>query len=651
MDRLNKRAFSADSTTLKRRISGNQSNNRNGKNVASRLLSTIRNFFHKSIAGKIIATILMILYPIYVAFTTEFINQKSSEKLMVFLQNRFPLFIADILLMAVLGSILLLGFRRAWIAFALQSALLFTIATINHYKVQFVGDPLFPWDIGLVGHLGSIIGLVDNQLHIETYIATAFISIFVILIVFFLIDVRVKIKFYFSLPIAAILCGTIFFTLTSETVRFKYMPKLGLDIAYTTEQEYNYMINGLIGGFSLNVGNIYIKKPSGYSSSSVSALMSQYDNSPAGDGYVQPDIIVILSEAFWNPENIPNTQINTDPFENFKRAANEGVSGTMICPTYGGGTIRTEFEILTGMSIYNLPSGCIPYQQYIHKSTPSLVSYLKGLGYNTVGLHTFYGFFYDRNKVFPLLGFDEYIHMDIMDEPLERRGNLVSDAEFVRQMKKVLDDERTEPLFLFGISMENHGSYSDKFEEHYLTVSNSLLDNFNLNILANFAEGVYDADKALGDLIEYAKNRSRPTVIMYFGDHLPSMGGGFSTYVQSGMLSSPVDWTNGELKSVYSTEYFIWSNYKQMTKTINNVAPYILPSMLLDYIEAPKTPFWNFLSEYQKSVSVLHKNIYIDVDGKVSNNITKDVTSLESSYWMLIFDRLFGKQYSALSSS
>ena len=117
-----------------------------------------------------------------------------------------------------------------------------------------------------------------------------------------------------------------------------------------------------------------------------------------------------MNEAFSDPSVLGDFTTNEDymPFvHSLLDGADNTISGHLNVSVKGGNTANTEFEYLTGASMAFLPYGSIPYQQYVKKETPSMASYLSSLGYYTIAMHPYRAAGWDRNLVYPKLGFDE----------------------------------------------------------------------------------------------------------------------------------------------------------------------------------------------------------------------------------------------------
>lgn len=282
----------------------------------------------------------------------------------------------------------------------------------------------------------------------------------------------------------------------------------------------------------------------------------------------------------------------------------------MVSPTFGGKTALVEFELLTGNSMAFLPKGSVPYQQYLQSPVPALPWEFKKNGYRTVAVHTYDKNFFNRANAYPLLGFDRFVGKDDIRE-VEYKGPFISDKTFTDEiLRQLRDDGRKEPLFLFGISMENHFSYEGhKFDELDVSVSGSGLSSEDVRTVTNYAQGIRDADRELGRLVEELRKFDEPTYLLFFGDHLGILGENFGAYVRSGFLSSSKEseWSEKERLSLYSPPFVVWNNFAERSGSGTTAKPeprnfgYVrspfLGNLLLDLLGAKdKDPRFDFLT-------------------------------------------------------
>jgi hypothetical protein len=256
-----------------------------------------------------------------------------------------------------------------------------------------------------------------------------------------------------------------------------------------------------------------------------------------------PDIIVVQSESLFDVTRLKG--IDTDVMPTLRAAASRGWSGELRVPTFGGGTIRTEFEFLTGLPLAAFPHVRYPYLQLAHAEIPSIVRELRSNGYRTVAIHPNGGAFWNRNHAFRALGFDQFLDADAF-EGAERYGWYVSDSSLVdRVIAELRDDDP--PQMIMAISIQNHGPYETvplPSPENPGRVQASL-DASSTHALETYMTLVRASDQALARLLEFVDNRSRDTILLVYGDHLPAMN---DVYAQLGFRDGrrpeeqPVPW-------------------------------------------------------------------------------------------------------------
>ena len=174
----------------------------------------------------------------------------------------------------------------------------------------------------------------------------------------------------------------------NPTVRGYYEPLFGISPKAPGNQATNYEENGFITGFVLNFASLNMGAPANYNEKYLAKAFEKYQPSAeSGQDFQNPDIIVVLSEAYWDPTVLNDVTFSEDPLKNYRRIAAEHPSGNMVSCTFGGGTVRPEFEILTGMTTNMLPSGNVPYQQYVFEDIFSYARHFKNQGYDTVGAY------------------------------------------------------------------------------------------------------------------------------------------------------------------------------------------------------------------------------------------------------------------------
>ncbi|MFC4763781.1 LTA synthase family protein [Dyella koreensis] len=260
-----------------------------------------------------------------------------------------------------------------------------------------------------------------------------------------------------------------------------------------------------------------------------SALRQRMQTPPEDTG-AMPDIVVVQSESFFDPAIMKGFEHN-DLTPNLRRLAAQGSSGPLHVPTFGGGTIRTEFEVLTGLSLRYFDDLQFPYLQLNTKVVPGMVRTLRAHGYETVAIHGNNPAFWNRNTAFKAIGFDRFVSQNAFPKNAGMDGQYMADRAMTDEIMAQLK-EAGPPQFLFAISIEAHGPYdvnpADAAARDAIPVPDGVADE-DKRELQNYLYHMQHADEELGRLAELLAKRDRPALLLFYGDHLPALAGAYET--------------------------------------------------------------------------------------------------------------------------
>jgi len=635
------------------------------------LTPTAPSFLTKRIQNKplriiitIIAYLAALVFHIWCYLASEYVHFSTiaSGKFVTFLQNRTGVAIGMIIMLYAFFIVLNLLLKKAWAANLLLGGTIVVFAIVNHFKYILTGDFFYPWDMVQAGNLGELTGFVSAGFPLKYVLAL--LSIILVALVPLLGNASVPLKAYVRVPAALIIGLCMFFQVNTPAKATAYLGQYGMEQMNAALQASNYVDNGFIGGFTLNVLFLNVDQPEGYSEEAVGAYLSPYEHQNATDDFSSPDIIVILSESFWDPKSLPGSRFydlegnETNPLAHFDElAAKEGtISGVMANTALGGGTVRPEFEVLTGLSTDYLPSGSVPYQ-YLNKNTPSYVSVYKELGYQTYAVHPYIPAFYARQTGYPYIGIDHlnfeedfYAKHDRDNWPFYISGGYLSDYSFEQYLESVLNDNEKNtgaPAFLMGISMEAHQPYETKYKEDDLTIiaENDSLDPATLGAFRNFTMAMKNADSALGNLADYIDKREKDTILVYFGDHLPTLGLNYAAYCESGLIQSTERNSFEERLATQTTPFMVYANFDLKDSVLlkkgkdNQIASYNLLNALSELIGSPRTPYMQFLTDMGLTSPIYNVRMQIPM--------TDELQHFVDGHRMITYDLVAGKGYCA----
>ena len=608
----------------------------------------IHEYFHSSKKTKIAMWIIVALFPLYLTYACNSLSFGSNELLTALMQDHTGAFILGaIIVYLIFGALACLTKRIPLAAFV--TALFFTIMPlIDYFKMALLETHFFPWDMVFAKNAGSF-GTFLTELKMPD---SAWSTIFMIVLYFlFILMMKPKIPVAWKKRVIGtpILLVCLYLFCMNPAVRNCY-ETFGVSPKAPGNQATNYDTNGFITGFVLNFASLNMGDPADYNEKYLANYFEKYQPSAeSSQDFQNPDIVVVLSEAYWDPTVLNGVTYSEDPLKNYRRIAAEHPSGDMVSCTFGGGTVRPEFEILTGTTTNMLPSGNVPYQQYVFKDIFSYPRLFKNIGYDTLGIHTYQKEFYERDRAYPLLGLTEMRgEYDLHAEHHWNSGPYITDETIAEEVIWQLEQPHETGLFLHVITMENHSMYLDKYapSDWDIRVSSDVLSDEELNVMHNYCKGVSDSDAALGRIYDYVMSREKPTVVLWYGDHLPTLGDAFSPYITTGNISSTTaaEWTEEEKYTMFSTPYVIFTNYdtgREYRAEGTPVSPYLLPALMCDYIGAPEHSRTNFLLDLYETCPVISP--YYDLYSNRENKAA--VNEFIRHHELLTYDDLMGEKY------
>lgn len=311
--------------------------------------------------------------------------------------------------------------------------------------------------------------------------------------------------------------------------------------------------------FSYSVLNSGIKQPVDYSEEKIAEITAKIDI-PDSQPEVKPNVIFVQLESFFDVKDLKNVEFSQDPIPNFTKLKGDFPSGYLTVSSVGGGTANTEFEIMTGISLSHFSIGEYPYLTMLTtKPCESIMRNLSEYGYTSTAIHSYTGTFYKRNEVFKNLGFDRFISEEFMAVNERNILSWAKDSQITPYIKETLTSTEG-PDFIYTITVQSHGKYLTEEPETPYTITSNIDDEIIKPQMDYYANQINEVDTFIGDLVKTYENYPEPTVIVFFGDHLPAL-----------------DIKNEELNNgdVYKTEYVIWSNFEIEAEDENLEAEYL----------------------------------------------------------------------------
>lgn len=583
---------------------------------------------------KNIATAL--IAPILTFYLFEFLTHNPFKTM------KAPAQILNIVLFELLMLFLVAAFGRIRRALMTLTGFFLIVGIANYFVLQFRSAPIMPWDIFSIKTAASV---ADNFKYTmdKQAILSSLGLIAVLVLEFFLTEkkrlINWKIRLGSTCVAALLIYGfTVMIQADSSVSRFKLYDKL------FTPTTMSYK-DGTALAFLMELEYLIVDKPSGYNASEAQKLLASYESDGENavaegvDGTL-PNIIVIMNEAFSDLSVLADFETNQDymPFVRSLMESGENThSGYLHVSVLGGNTANTEFEFLTGNSMAFLPQGSIPYQQYIKGEVPSLASYLKEYGYTTIGMHPYNSGGWDRDEVYPLLGLDTSYFIKDFEDPEIIRKYVSDKSDYDKIIELFEAKEDGKPLFLFNVTMQNHSSYSEAFDNFTPDISVNGVDS---DVLNNYLSLIHLSDSALESLLAYFEQVDEPTLIVFFGDHQPTNSVVRPIWKLNGKSDSSL--TEEENARRYQVPYIIWANYPMESVYGDDTSVNFLATKVLEAAGIPQSDYTAYLSELSESFPVISSIQAVDSKGTAAP--VKEWNANLLTYQRLQYYQLFDRK-------
>ena len=501
--------------------------------------------------------------------------------------------VLNILLFLLIGGFLFLLTGGIRSALRIELVLAMVFGLVNHYVMAFRSTPFVPWDVLSLGTAMSVAGEYDFTPTKRVVLVTLCFLALIGLLQFF--KVKIKVKWPYRIAGAALVfAGLCVYTGKLQEEAFQNKHQL---YPFLFTPGYMTKVNGMAVTFAMDMKYIVIEKPQGYSREEARKILEKYETDIQVPEEL-PNIIVIMDEAFSDLSVLGELDANLDemPFirdlmENGKNVM-AGYANVSVC---GGNTANSEFEFLTGNTMAFLPEGSIPYQQYIKRESFSIASYLKELGYVTYGEHPYNAGGWSRDKVYPLLGIDRLLFLKDYDYRKYVR-KYQSDMADVNQIIHTFETkEENSPLFLFNVTMQNHGGYTEDFEN--FTPDIEALDGKS-RVVNKYLSLMKLTDESIEYLLSYFEAQEEKTIIVFFGDHQPN-----TTVANPVFRYNGIDVNNLSKEQIlnrYKVPFFIWANYSIDEKHDMELSLNYLGAKVLEAADITLPAYMNFLKDLQE---------------------------------------------------
>lgn len=523
-------------------------------------------------------------FSVFLILIVEILARHSMKEGINFFWNHPFLILYSAIILDVFYSIAQLFPKRDFVWVCITTVILF-LGITNGLLLFFRITPLAATDFALIMSVFDIM-----RVYLKLW-QTVLIVVFLLLLPALLIRLGVKMKrnpFHFPEAVISVLfLFLILCLLTLQGNKEGVLKKrfANLPIAYSE--------NGFVYCFTWSLFDRGIDKPRSYSPETMDEILALIESEHTNKVTDKPNIIFLQLESFIDLHRLKDITFSEEPQPVFSKLLSECRGGLLTVPSIGAGTANTEFEVLSGMNLAYFGTGEYPYKTVLLDTTCESMAYnLREIGYHSTAIHNNDGTFYDRNRVFANLGFDNFISLEYMNGVEYTPIGWVKDRILTQQIMTALKQSKHRD-FIYTISVQDHGKYPvEPVEKARITLEGPLVsEEERKNEFEYYVNQCYETDTFIGHLISALDQYKEPVILVMFGDHLPNID----------LLES--DLNKG---TTYQTEYVIWTNesrkrQKVMAPIQEDLQAYQLGAALMDYLGMNNGILTKYHQHYKKA--------------------------------------------------
>ena len=554
------------------------------------------------------ALLLHALLCVLIIFVIEWMSRRSFVEAWGFMTGSPAVFAFNALLVFV-SLLFVFPFRHRTVARIIISVVWVALGAVNGIILSQRVTPFSFTDMSMIEDL---LMLQDSK-YFEFW-QEVLVVVLAVLLIIFLIWLCIKGPRYRGnmSRVLNLVLAIVCFALTP--VIMKSAIHAGIMAGYFGNLAQGYKEYGFVYSFACSVFDTGITEDSNYSEETIEGICNNVQVSEttlAEDD--EPNIIMIQLESFVDPYDLNFLTYSEDPTPNYHKLMAEYGSGAFTVPVVGAGTCNTEFECLSGMGIQFFGIGEYPYKTVLKDTTyESCATALDSIGYTSHVLHNNTATFYGRNDIFARMGFDTFTSKEMMNAvDMNDYGTWLADDILTSETEKTLDST-TGADFIYTITVQSHGSYpTEQVIEDPEVMVYGLEDNESLYWQYQYyINELRKVDDYIGELIDMLEQRDEKTIVMMYGDHLPTLG---------------IEEDQTATGNLFNTSYVTWNNFG------------------LEMEDKDIAAYESFA--YLTNVLGIHEGTMFKLHQYAMDNDLEGTEEFTTAWRLLQYDLLYGKHY------
>lgn len=529
----------------------------------------------------------------------------------------------------ILLSVIYILSRRMTVTVGINMLAVYGYAVANFFVISFRGSPIIPGDFLVMETAKNVASNYQYDFTESMFFSLWLAGFFILLTCYSFSWKKETWKFAFAwlIPVVA---------LTAMVCKLDfYAPYMDYWNLNNNVKKY-----GIAMSFLSNTRHMTIEEPEGYLEEEAEKYFLNGFEEAGVDEEFMPDVIVIMNESF-SDLSVLSSQLDSNMYLSYFNSLEDNtVKGKALVSPLGGTTANTEYEFLTGNTMFFLRGGSVPFQQYVNRNgIYSITQILKTKGYHTIGIHPYDKKGYSRYRVYPRLGFDEFLDIDDFDNLELIRDRYASDRT---SYEKVIEEyeknqEQGQPIFIFNVTMQNHSGYDTRyFGEEAFAIPGYERE---FPMAEEYLTLIKMSDESIHILLDYFSDVEKPVVIAFFGDHQPNVE---TEFYETMLGKSMEEWSLEESQLRYIVPFFIWTNYDIEEENGIFTSANYLSELMFEKAGINLNSYQEFLKETKGEIPALNGHCFVDSEGNWHSN--QETTSVLEEYWKLQYCNMFDKK-------
>ena len=518
---------------------------------------------------------------------------------------------------------------RLRLSVGISAIFFFLFGVVNHILILSRATPFGPADIFSIPLALKMVGNFNFRISLELIWSLVIMLLLFLFIYKFkplIIEKTERIAYRIISLVISLIIFVVFFT-TSILNVITYWDTI------TSYKNYGFLIS-----FMNSTKALLVTEPEGYSVETIEGIVNNFETEKDTQAISKekPNIIAIMNESFADLETVYNLNLSEDNMPFIHSLKENTIVGQVHSSVLGGRTANCEFEFLTGHSSRCLPADMTAYQNYIREDTSSIVRMLLKQGYSCTVFHPYYSSGYNRNVVYPLLGFEDFKDISKLENLNELRyDNYTDDLSTYKNIIKLYENKKSgEKIFNFTVTMQNHTPYDSSEFENTIFLADFNTEKYKE--INQYLSLIKLSDEAFEYLVNYFSNVEEKTIILMFGDHQPYFVNNYEEVFE--LNASLYD------ERRYLTPFILWANYDIEEENIGDISINYLANILFDTAELEKNQYFEFLDRLYKKYPIITDNIIVDANGQ-EINYTRTLAEQELKvYEFLQYNNLFDEK-------